>query len=669
MTALLPAAAIAFAILVGLALAIGLVGRRGSAALYVLCAVVAAVLLAIDIAALAVGASTLLLPFGLPGTGVHLRLDPLSGFFGLVVNLGACLTSLFAIGYGRHESDRLRVLPFYPAFLAAMNLVLLADDAFSFLVAWELMSLVSWGLVIAHHRNAENRAAGYLYLLMANVGTMALLFAFGVLAGAGGGYDFDAIRQLQRPVSAQSLVLLMTLVGAGSKAGLIPLHVWLPLAHPAAPSHVSALMSGVMTKVAIYALVRILFDLCGPTPWWWAVPLLLTGSATAVLGVLYAMLQQNLKKLLAFSTIENIGVITVALGLALAFRAGHMIVAAAVALTAALLHVLNHSLFKNLLFLGSGAVLHASNCDDIDQMGGLIHRLPVTAWVFLTGCAAAAALPPLNGFVSEWMLFQAILVSPDIPQALLRFIIPAVGALLALAAALAASCFVRLFGITFLGRARSPAAADARETDRFSLAAMIGLALLCGLTGLFAAALAERLAPVTLALVGGALPPQQAGPAPLSLTPFSSAHSSYNAPLLLLFMVISASLTGWGVHLLASRRTRRTAAWDCGYPDASPRLQPSGSGFAQPIRRLFASLLFRARDDVTMPIPGEMDPAVLRTTLSDPVWDTLYAPTGRAVLWAADRLNRIQYLTIRQYLGFTFVLLILLLVVVAIWQT
>ena len=387
--------------------------------------------------------STVVLPLGLPWLGAHFRVDALAAFFLLVVNLGGAAASFYALGYGRHEAAPMRVLPFYPAFLAGMNLVILADDAFTFLLCWEFMSLVSWALVMAHHREGENARAGFIYLLLAGAGTMSLLLALGLLAGPEGGYGFDTIRAGHHSTLVTVLVLSLTLLGAGSKAGLVPLHVWLPLAHPAAPSHVSALMSGVMTKVAIYGFVRIVFDLLGEPSWWWAAAPIVLGACSAVLGLLYAMWQSDLKRLLAYSTVENVGVIFVGLGLALAFEANRMGWAAALALTAAFFHVLNHSLFKSLLFFGAGAVLTATHDRDIERQGGLIRRMPLTSFAFLTGCAAISALPPLNGFVSEWLLFQAILLSPDLQEWGLKLTIPAAGAMLALAAALSAACFDR----------------------------------------------------------------------------------------------------------------------------------------------------------------------------------------------------------------------------------
>ena len=377
-----------------------------------------------------------------------------------------------------------------------MTLVVIADDAFTFLASWEFMSLSSWALVMAHHRNPDNVRAGYVYLVMAGFGTLALLLAFGLMAGPNGGYAFMDIRNGHPSAGFAALVLILTLAGAGSKAGLVPLHVWLPLAHPAAPSHVSALMSGVMTKVAVYGFVRIIFDLIGAPAWWWSMLVLALGGATAVMGVLYALMQHDLKRLLAYHTVENIGIIFIGLGLALAFKADGMALAAALAMTAALLHVLNHSLFKSLLFFGAGAVLTATGERDMERLGGLIRGMPQTAFAFLVGCAAISALPPLNGFVSEWLTFQAILLSPQLPSWGLKLLVPAVGALLALSAALAAACFVKAFGVTFLGRPRGRAAERAQETDRLSLAAMFVLALLCLIVGVAPGLFIDALAPV-----------------------------------------------------------------------------------------------------------------------------------------------------------------------------
>ncbi len=612
-------------------------------------------------------ASTLTLPLGLPWVGAHFRLDALASFFLVVINLGGAAASLYGLGYGHHEASPQRVLPFFPAFLAGMNLVVLADDAFSYLLCWEFMSLASWALVMAHDREAGNAKAGYIYIVMASFGTLALLLAFGLLAGPAGDYGFAAMRAASHTPYQAMLVLILFLIGAGSKAGLVPLHVWLPLAHPAAPSHVSALMSGVMTKVAVYGFIRVVFDLLGQPTWPASVLVLFMGGMTAVMGILYAMMETDLKRLLAYSTIENVGVIFASLGLAMAFQAEGLKLAAALALTAALFHVLNHSFFKSLLFFGAGAVLTATGARDMDQMGGLIHRMPFTSVAVLAGCVAISALPPFNGFASEWLMFQAVLQSPELPQWALKIMVPAVGVTLALAAALAAACFVKVFGVAFLGRPRSAAAEKASEVDRYSVAAMFIVAALCLLTGILPGWVIDTLSPITTELLGGRMP-IQANEAWFSIAPIADSRSSYNGLLVMVFVTISASLAVFFIHRFASHALRRAPAWGCGFSDPAPAAQYSGESFAQPIRRVFGTLMFHARDHVTMPAPGDTRPARLRIELHDLIWEGMYQPIAAAVQRSTRRLNYLQFLTIRQYLSLVFATLVTLLLVLAIWS-
>ncbi|HEX9465963.1 MAG TPA: hydrogenase 4 subunit B [Alphaproteobacteria bacterium] len=615
-----------------------------------------------------VGAQTasvsLSLPLGIPWLPAQLRIDSLSAWFLLVVNLIGVAASLYGRGYGRHVDEPERVLPFFPAFLAGMNLVPLADDAFTFLLAWEFMSVASWLLVLANHRQPDNARAGLIYLVMAVFGGACLLLGFGVLAGVNGAYHFADMRAHPAVGWAAGVSLALFLLGTGSKAGMVPLHAWLPIAHPAAPSHVSALMSGVMTKVAIYGLVRILFDLSGDLAWGWGAVVLALGALSAVLGVLYALMEEDLKVLLAYSTIENIGIILIGLGLALVFKANGLFGLAALALTAALLHVLNHALFKSLLFFGAGAVLTATGHRNMERLGGLIHRLPRTAALVLVGCAAISALPPLNGFVSEWLTFQAVINGPHLPQWTLRFGVPVAGALLALSAALAGACFVRAFGVTFLGRPRSPEAAEAREVDVWMRGAMTGLAVLCLVIGVLPMIAILPLAQVVADLIGTPLPALADGVTPaewLWLAPLEPGQSSYGGLVVFLVAIIVTAAVIAGVHRLASSRRRRSAAWDCGFPDPSPITQYSASSFSQPIRRVFGTLVFRAAERLDLPEPGDVRPARFEVRLIDPVWTTIYAPLIVAVNWAADRANPLQYLTIRRYLRLVFIALIALL--------
>ncbi|MFV0279532.1 MAG: hydrogenase 4 subunit B [Rhodoblastus sp.] len=607
------------------------------------------------------------LPLGLPWIGARFKLDALSSFFLFTIDTGAAIASIYAIGYGAHEKAPARVLPFFPAFVAGMNCVVLADDAFSFLVAWEFMSLASWAMVLADHENADNRRAAYVYILMASFGASMLLLAFGVLGGASGAYDFASIARAQPTAAAATLVLILALLGAGSKAGLAPLHVWLPLAHPAAPSHVSALMSAVMTKVAVYAFIRIVFDLVGAPAIWWGAAVMILGAGSAVLGVLFAAVERDLKRLLAYSTIENIGVVFAGLGLALVFKANGFAPAAAVAFIAALLHVFNHSLFKSLLFFGAGAVLGATGQRDIEQLGGLIHRMPKSSFAMLGACMAISALPPLNGFVSEWLLFQAVLVSPILPQWGLKLATPAVGAALALSAALCAAAFVRMFGIVYLGRPRSEAAASARETDSWSLAAMFLLLALCLVMGVAPGYLIDALAPVAHALVGGRMPDQSAF-AFLTISPIVESRSSYNGMLVFGFITVSTLVAIQIIHRFGSDIVRRGPAWDCGFPDSNPITQYSASSFAQPIRRVFANVAFGVREKVDMPAPGDLRAARMDIEIEDRIWTRAYAPLGQTVSWIATTINRLQQLTIRGYLSLVFGMLVLLLVWVAAWR-
>jgi len=645
--------------------------RQGGAIIYLGCVVACAVLTSAAIHALfaATSVSLLALPVGLPLGHTLLGFDALSAVFSIIVNSVAAMVSVYAIGYGAHEPQPQRVLPFYPAFLAGMNLVLLANDAFSFLVGWEFMSLSSWALVVSNDRDANNRQAGYTYLVMALCGTLALLLAFGLLAGSSGGYSFAEMRQALPSARISIAVLLLGLVGAGSKAGLFPLHGWLPLAHPAAPSHVSALMSGVMTKVAIYGFMRLAFDLAevGDAGRWLGAVLVGLGAITAVYGVLAALFETDIKRVLAYSTIENIGIIFGALGLAIALRADDYTLIAAVALSAALLHAANHALFKSLLFMGAGAVVQATGARSLDALGGLAARMPWTMTTFLIGAAAISALPPLNGFVSEWLLFQAVLAIAHVPDWLLKMLVPAAGAGFALAAALAAACFIRLFGITFLGRARSTSAATAHETDHYSIAAMCLVAASCVLLGALPVLAIEPLQRAVLLCLSARLPDQTAMPW-LSLAPLSASGSSYNGLTIMTFLVISAVLAALVLRFAASGALRRAPTWDCGTPDARPITQYSAESFAQPLKRVFGTTLFAASERAVMPKPGDTQPARAEVQWRDLPWELLYLPIGRVVLWIASKANALQFLTISRYLLLVFGALITLLVIVALWH-
>src|SRR5487761_2441401 len=396
------------------------------------------------------------LPIGLPGLPFHFRLDNLSAFFLMVIGGASAGISAFAAGYfrkGEGTPPGLLCLE-YHIFLASMALVVLADDAYAFMVLWETMALSSFFLVIANHRIPEIRRAGYVYLLIAHVGAIGILLCFGVLQANTGDYTFANMRAQQLTPFWGSIAFLLALFGFGAKAGILPLHVWLPEAHPAAPSPVSALMSGVMLKTAIYGILRVTFDLLGTLLWWCGVLALALGLITAVFGVMFAAVQGDMKRLLAYSSIENIGLLLVGIGLTIIFHVYGKNTLAALSLTATLYHSLNHAFFKSLLFIGTGSILHATGERNMGRMGGLIHPMPWVAALMLVGVLAISGMPPLNGFVSEWLLLQAFLLSPGLPNSYIDMLVPVAAAVIALAAALAAYVMVKFYGVIFLGQSR-----------------------------------------------------------------------------------------------------------------------------------------------------------------------------------------------------------------------
>ncbi len=612
------------------------------------------------------------LALGLPWLNWHLRIDPLSGFFLLVTGVLVVPVSLYGPGYLRvflHGRSRQSLVTLGAAtalFVAAMYLVLLAADAFVFMIAWEVMSVASYFLVTHQHQHAANRRAGFLYLLMAHVGALSILLGFGVLAGAGAGFTFEDLRALDLSPVWASIAFAFALFGFGMKAGMVPVHVWLPEAHPVAPSHISALMSGVMLKVAIYGFVRFTFDLLGTVQWQWGVAVLIIGAVSALLGVLYALMQHDLKRLLAYHSVENIGIILMGLGLSMIFLATGHKVAGILGLIAALYHALNHAVFKGLLFLGAGAVLHASHQNDLNSMGGLIRRMPQTALFFLIGCLAISGLPPLNGFVSEWLTFQATLQAPMLQSGVLRSVIPVTAAMLALSAALAAACFVKVYGVAFLGQARSRRVKHAREVDIGMRTGMGWLAGWCIVLGIFPTGVIATMETIPVMLFGQA-PPSATVAGWLWLTPISQTVASYSAPTVFVAIGLVAAVA----YLLVRRRAaapRRGYPWECGYGAVDARMEYTATAFAMPIRRVFAPVWdineqIEERADSVQPFRVEGIRHQLH--VYDRSWSRIYEPIGRLVIAAARRIGRIQTGSIHTYLAYSFFTLLVLLWLVA----
>lgn len=624
-------------------------------------AVAAWTLLAGETWALSLGAAT-------PFASLAFRLDPLAGFFLLVISVVALPVSLYAIGYLADEpGDTAALGVAYNAFLAAMGLVVVADSALTFLLAWEVMSLASYFLVMHDHRQRETRRAGFVYLVMTHFGTGFILLSFLTLFIAGGGQtlDFAAFRDAGPGLSAfsRNAVFLLALVGFATKAGVIPLHIWLPRAHPAAPSHVSALMSGVMIKTALYGLLRVGWDFAGPGPTWWGGLILALGAVSAVLGVLYALMERDLKRLLAYSSVENIGIILLSLGAAFMLAPlGHP-AAAALALAAGLAHILNHGLFKGLLFLGAGAIQHATHTRDLERLGGLIRRMPQTAALFLIGAASIAAIVPLNGFQSEWLTFQALLQvgAAATGPAIALGAATAVGAL-ALTGGLAAFTFVKAFAVAFLGIPRSEHVAGAHEAAPTMRLGMGFLALLCVALGLVPALMLRLVAPVGMLLTGEVALPA-AGPRPTSLA--APGGGRYFPLAVLLALAIAAALAlALGRLLGGPGRERVAPPWVCGVRLES-RMPYTASALTMSLRRIFEVLL---RPDSEHEPEHAQAPFFVAAVRYDerlhPVYERyLYTPAVGAILALAKRLRVVQNGQLRTYLAYLFATLIIVLLI------
>jgi hydrogenase-4 component B len=599
----------------------------------------------------------------------HIRYDALSAFFLLSISVVGLATSIYSIGYSRHIAHhhgpaRLGLL--LTIFLVSMCLVVGAGDVVLFLVTWELMSLSSYLLVVFEDREEGARSSGWLYFVMTHIGTACIAAALIYIAVAAGSLDFEAMAtSAGTGLSdlARSSAFLLALVGFGIKAGMMPLHVWLPKAHPAAPSNVSALMSGVMVKVAVYMLIRTGFEFLGVMDTWWGLLVLFIGSITALLGVLYALAERDIKRALAFSTVENVGIILIALAASMVFFSYGQEELAALALVACLLHVLFHSLFKSLLFLGAGAVVQATGTKDMERMGGLAKRMRYTSMLFFVGALSISAIPPFNGFVSEWLIFQSLLHSYTFDDVTVNLLMAIALGMLALTGALAAACFVRIYGAVFLARPRSPEAEAAREPSGSMLAGMTVLAALCLLTGVMAAQVIPLADKASVGVVGVSIADQLTDGLVLQVE--IGASSSVSPLLLGLLIGILVPVAFLVARAVGGRRPRVEGdTWDCGTP-LTPRNEYTATGHSQPVRRVFQSLygersLFTYDPSSSpysrkgMSFSAEIPPRFERF---------LYEPVAKVVMGVARRASVIQTGSIQTYLAYIFATLVLLLLV------
>lgn len=605
-------------------------------------------------------------PWLLPSPGVELTLDGLSGLFLALVGGVAVPVSLYAIGY---TADRGRDLAglgcAYNVFLAAMALVPLAANVFTFLVAWEVMALSSYLLVMTDADDRGVARAGWVYAVVTHAGLACLVAGFLLIAHGAGSERFADWGPAAAGLApgTRTLAFVLLALGFGSKAGLVPVHVWLPLAHPAAPTHVSALMSGLMIKLGVFGLLRVGFEWLGSGPSWWGALLLLVGAASAVLGVLYALVEHDLKRLLAYHSVENVGIILLGLGAAMVFQTAGLGGLARLGLLAAVYHTVNHAAFKALLFLGAGAVLHATGTRNMEAMGGLARRLPWTAACFLAGAAAISALPPLNGFVSEWLTFQALLQSVHVPRPGLNLVFLLGLAALALTGGLAAACFVKAFGISFLALPRSEAAAQAHEVPWTLRAGSLLLAAACVGLGLGAAQVAPVLGRATAGLVSG---PSGPVPDPVGsdgVTLVVGGGFANLSPLAVASLLAGAlAVVLLGLRLLGARRDRRLyETWSCGRSLQTARMEYTATAFSQPFKRIFA-VLYRPQKQLEIEFHAESRFFVRTIRYENPtrslIEDWLYVPLLGAGHQAARVARRIQSGSANLYLAYIFVALL-----------
>ena len=601
--------------------------------------------------------ATLHLPWSVPGGLFALHLDPLAAFFLLPILFPGALCAAYGAGYlkGHPDPKRIGMSWFhYNMLLASMAVVVLARNALLFLIAWESMALVSFFLVIFENGKASVRRAGWIYLIASHLGTAFLLALFVFLGEKAQSFDFDAFARTGAalPASLSAAAFFLAMIGFGTKAGFLPVHVWLPEAHPAAPSHVSAIMSGAMIKTGIYALLRLLSFLGAP-PLWWGCCLLAVGIFSGVAGVLFALAQHDIKRLLAYHSVENIGIITTGIGLGYIGLSCGLPVIAALGFSGALLHVLNHSIFKALLFLGAGSVLRSSGTGDIDQLGGLLKRMPVTGATFLIGSAAICGLPPLNGLVSEFLIYLGAFHGVLASRALV--VVACLGAIagLALIGGLAAACFAKAFGVIFLGEARSHHAQDAHEAVFSMRFPMITLALTCMVIGLLGPLAVAVLNPAVQVLTGPSIASVKLGAAVAPLCWISGAA--------VILLLLTAGIITFRKWLLSERRVEESGTWDCGYAQPTPRMQYTASSFAQPLMDVFRVIL-RTRYRYAPQTAIFPESASFSTETKDLFCSHLYEPFFRHTACVLAWFRKAQHGRVQFYVLYIALTLIALLV-------
>jgi hydrogenase-4 component B len=608
----------------------------------------------------------------LPLTGVNLSLDPLGALMVATTAVVGLAVSCYTVGYGAHSTPSRTATATLPAFLASLFVVPAAASVATFMVAWELMALTSLLLVLSEHRHrAETRDAAQWYAVMTHVGAAAILLGLVLLASHAGGQTFAAITAHRGQVSTtmRSAVFVLTLVGFASKAGAVPLHVWLPRAHPEAPGPVSALMSAAMVNLGVYGIIRVGEDLLGGGVLWWWLTVAAIGIVSAFFGALHAAASTDLKRLLAYSTVDNIGLVLIGVGAAGALGVGGQPLPAALAMLAALFHMVNHALFKGCLFLGAGAVQHAAGTRDLDRLGGLARRLPATAALFGVGALAISALPGLNGFASEWLLLQSLLHGFAGHSAATEVALLAGVAVLAITGGLTAAAFVKALGVGFLGQPRTPGAASAAEVAPSMLAGMGLLAAGCVTLGVVPGVVLPVLSRATAASLAVTAPRPLRGGLGLDLASLRGAIE----PVLVVAGLAAAMMAAWGVLRLSARRAdagraRRAEAWGCGRELQTARMEMTATSFAEPLQRVFVDVLRPDQDlEVTHVAESRFFPQAVtyQHRVDDATERFLYRPLIAAVSAWGRLARRVPNGSVHRYLAFGFAALVIILVALA----
>ena len=616
---------------------------------------------------------TWMVPNVIPFFDLEIFVDGIAAFFLLMVGIVSFAVSIYSIGYSKEYQIKKRTMALgflFNVFILSMVLVVASNNAFFFLLFWEVMSLTSFFLVIYDHDKEENVKSGMTYLVMTHLGTAFIFASFLLGYIQTGSFSFDSFRHSSAgfPLLVKNLVFIFALIGFGTKAGMVPLHIWLPKAHPSAPSNVSALMSAVMIKIGIYGVIRTIFDFSGfgasPDFAWWGMLLIAFGSASAIIGVLYAVVERDIKRALAFSSIENIGIILIGLGLSVVFASFQLTTFAMLALVASMYHTINHAVFKGLLFMGAGSVVSVTHTKNIEHLGGLVKQMPWTALLFLIGAISISGLPPFNGFVSEWFTMQSLLSSYHIPSTILQISIAFASLPFALTIGIAAATFVKLFGMTFLSKARSKYAINIKEVSHSMILGMSILAAVCVLFGVM------PYLGTSLISTAFHLSSQPSSPFDTLTIQNSSGTSFANLSMpVVVIMLSSISIAIFGFIRVLSGNTKKTkyGTWDCGFGSLNERMEYTPTSLSQPIRAVF-KVFFRPRNQTEKESFGEnsylLKTVKIETAIKNIFEDLLYTPIVSSFIFFFDKVRRLQTGKINAYLLYIMITLVLLLLFV-----